>query len=45
MDKARLDDIKKLKDEQKLKTKGKDKLTAKDKDELLITIAKLHGLI
>lgn len=45
MDKARLDKIKKIKDEQAKKTKGKDKLSAKEKDELLITIAKMLGLI
>ena len=45
MDRKKLNEIKALKDEQKKKTKGKDKLSAKEKDELLITMAKMLGLI
>lgn len=47
MNRERLEDIKKLKNDSKLNLKGKkpDKLTQKDKDELLITMAKMLGLI
>lgn len=47
MDRTKLKQIKGIKDEQKAKTKGKavGKLTAKEKDELLMTLAKIHGLI
>lgn len=42
-----MDEIKALKTEAKgkLKDKKPDKLTAKEKDELLITMAKMLGLI
>lgn len=47
MKKDRLDEIKAMKVEAKEKVKGKkpDKLTAKEKDELLLTMAKMLGLI
>ena len=47
MDKARLDKIKEIKTGQKDKVKNKkpDKLTAKEKDELLISMARMLGLI
>lgn len=47
MKKDRLDEIKAMKVEAKEKIKGKkpDKLTAKEKDELLLTMAKMLGLI
>ena len=47
MKKDRLDEIKALKVEAKEKIKGKkpDKLTAKEKDELLLTMARMLGLV
>ena len=47
LDKERLEKLKTIKKEQKDKVKGKktDKLTPKEKDELLMTIAKMLGLI
>lgn len=47
MKKDRLDEIKAMKVEVKEKIKGKkpDKLTAKERDELLITMARMLGLI
>ena len=47
MDRTKLEQIKGIKDEQKAKNKGKavSKLTAKEKDELLITMAKMLGLL
>ena len=47
MKKDRLDGIKAMKAEAKEKIKGKkhDKLTAKEKDELLLTMARMLGLI
>lgn len=47
MKKDRLDEIKAMKAEAKEKIKGKkpDKLTAKEKDELLLTMARMLGLI
>ena len=47
MDKTKLEQIKGIKDGQKAKTKGKavSKLTTKEKDELLITMAKMLGLL
>ena len=47
MDRERLDKIKKLKEDKKSEHKGKDasKLTAKEKDALLLTMAKMLGLI
>jgi len=47
MDKVRLDKIKEIKTAQKDKVKGKkaDKLTAKEKDELLISMARMLGLM
>lgn len=47
LDKARLDKIKEIKESRKAKTKGKkaDKLTAKEKDELLLDMARVLGLI
>lgn len=47
MKKDRLDEIKAMKIEAKEKIKGKksDKLTAKEKDELLLTMARMLGLI
>ena len=47
MKKDRLDEIKAMKVGAKEKIKGKkpDKLTAKEKDELLLTMARMLGLI
>lgn len=47
MKKDRLDEIKALKVEtkEKIKRKKPDKLTAKEKDELLLTMARMLGLI
>ena len=47
MDKARLDQLKELKQMQKSKTKGKGfkNLSTKEKDELLETICRMLGLI
>ena len=47
MGKTRLQEIADIKKARKDKTKGKDvsKLTAKEKDELLITMAKMLGLL
>jgi len=47
MDRERLDKIKAIKDGKKLELKGKDttKLTAKEKDTLLLTMARMLGLI
>ena len=47
MKKDRLDEIKAMKAESKEKVKGKkpDKLTAKEKDELLLAMARMLGLI
>lgn len=47
MDRERLEKLKVIKKEQKEKVKGKktDKLTVKEKDELLLTIAKMLGLM
>ena len=47
MDRTKLEKMKGIKDEQKAKTKGRavSKLTAKEKDELLITMAKMLGLL
>lgn len=47
MNRERLEELKALKENQKVKVKGKktDKLTAKEKDDLLITMAKMLGLI
>lgn len=47
MDKARLDQLKDLKDNQKSKTKDKPfkTLSTKEKDELLETICRMLGLI
>ena len=47
MKKDRLDEIKAMKAETKGKIAGKkpDKLTAKEKDDLLLTMARMLGLI
>ena len=47
MDKTRLQKIADIKKVQKDRTKGKDvsKLTAKEKDELIVTMAKMLGLL
>ncbi|MDD4280202.1 MAG: hypothetical protein PHX74_10770 [Candidatus Sumerlaeales bacterium] len=47
MKKDRLEEIKAMKAEAKEKIKGKkfDKLNAKEKDELLLTMARMLGLI
>jgi hypothetical protein len=47
MKKDRLDEIRVMKSEAKEKIKGKkpDKLTAKEKDELLLMMARMLGLI
>ena len=45
MDRKKLEQIKALKEGQAKNTKGKSNLSQKEKDELLITIAKMLGLI
>lgn len=47
MNRERLEDIKKLKNESKLNLKGKkmDRLTQKELNELTLVIAKMLGLI
>ena len=47
MDRAKLDDIKAVKEARKGKLKGKDtaKLTRKELDEITITLAKMFNLI